>query len=208
MRCAANSQFKKTLALSSTIISLDILTDVMIIAIPICVLWKVKIVTRQKVLLGGSLCLSICMIIAALIRFSGIGVAGTSIDITWGVFWQFIEGCIAISMVSLTAFRSLFINDGFKLPQKKAKPMWSSREWIRNRKLREAKKNEIDNNLPAIPSATLTGMRTLIRGGSHPTLTTQTSVDERHFGGSRTLGGVPEYDPRGTMEDCKDFDHV
>lgn len=57
VQCATNSQYKKTLALTSTIISLDILTDIMIIAIPICGLWKVKIVTRQKVLLEG-LCVS------------------------------------------------------------------------------------------------------------------------------------------------------
>lgn len=202
MQCAANSQFQKTLALSSTIISLDILTDILIIAIPIRVLWKVKIVTRQKILLGGSLCLSICMIIAALIRFSGIGVGGNSIDITWGVFWQFIEGCIAVMMISLTAFRSLFTNDGFKLPQRKAKPMWSSREWLRNRKLREAKKNEIDNNLPTIPSATLTGMRTLISAASHPTLI---SVDESRLGGSRNHS---ENDQLGTVEDCKDSNNV
>lgn len=78
-------------------------------------------------------------------------------------------------------------------------------EWIRNRKLRDAKKKEMDNNLPAIPSATLTGMRTLIGGGSHPTLI---SVDERHSGGSRGLGGVPNYDSLGTMENCRDFDYV
>lgn len=174
----------------------------MIIAIPIRVLWKVKMATRQKIILGTSLCLSICMIIAALIRFSGIG-AGGSIDMSWNIFWMFVEGCIAVIMVSLTVFRSLFTNDGFKLPQRKAKAIWSSREWLRNRKLWEAKKNEIDDDLPAIPSAALTGMRTLTRAGSQPT---RTSVDEIHYyGGSRTHS---ENHPLRAMENCKGSNKV
>lgn len=182
--------------------SLDILTDLMIIAIPIRVLWQVKMATREKIILGATLCLSICMIIATLIRFSGIGVSG-SIDITWNIFWMFVEGCIAVIMVSFTVFRSLFTKDGFKFPQRKAKPMWSSREWLRNRKLWEANKNEINDNLPAIPSAALTGMRTITSTASH---STRTPVDGiQYCDGSRTDS---ENHPLRAVENCKDSTKV
>ena len=67
---------------------------------------------RRKLALGAVLCLSIFMIIIAAIRFGLCEIptrTGASIpDTTWLFFWQAMEACTAIIMVSLTAFRSLY----------------------------------------------------------------------------------------------------
>ena len=66
-------------------------------------------------------------------------------------------------MVSLTAFRSVFASQGSEARERNARPWYSSTV----AKLRRHKASSEDHNLealPSIPSATLSGMRTLIRG--------------------------------------------
>lgn len=130
--------------------------------IPVWVLWSVKIARRQKIGMGVFLCLNIVMAIIAIVRVAGIRHSG-AIDYTWIFFWQHIEVCVAVSMVSLTAFRSLFVSTG-QAPNKKARPWYSSQA----RKLRGAKGGSLPNGgheeLPSIPGATMTGIRTFIRG--------------------------------------------
>lgn len=67
-------------------------------------------------------------------------------------------------MVSLTAFRSLFVSTARQAVAKKAKP-WYSTQTLR---LRANKRGKLGSGghekLPSIPSATMTGMRTFIRG--------------------------------------------
>ena len=103
------------------------------------------------------------MAIIAIVRVSGIRHHGT-IDYTWIFFWQHIEVCIAVSMFSFTAFRSLFVTTSQEAVARKAKPWYSSTP----RKLRGIKgarlQNEGPEKLPSIPSATMTGIRTFIRG--------------------------------------------
>lgn len=67
-------------------------------------------------------------------------------------------------MVSLTAFRSVFTSQGYEGRKRKPRPWYSSTV----AKLRRHKASSIPYNLedlPPIPSATLSGMRTLIRDG-------------------------------------------
>lgn len=73
---------------------------------------------RQQLGLGIFLCLSIMMMVIAIIRmsgyrFNGIGLSG-SIDTTWAFFCLYLEACVAVIMASITAFRSLFIRGGSK----------------------------------------------------------------------------------------------
>ena len=62
----------------------------------------------QKIGIGVFLCLSVCMIMIAGIRLSRIYPGGTTIN-SWQFLWLEIEACIAVFMVSLTAFRSVFV---------------------------------------------------------------------------------------------------
>lgn len=80
---------------------------------------------------------------------------------------QIIENCMAISMVCLSAFRSVFVgtNAQSKEPQKK---QW----YVHEKNLRNPhnRKNWMDieseetETMPEFPRATMTGMRTFIRG--------------------------------------------
>jgi hypothetical protein len=94
---------------------LDILSDVMILTIPCWLLWKVQISMRRKVALGTVLCLSVFMIIIAVIRVAldriVISTGAEAPDTVWLYFWTNFEGAIAIIMVSLTAFRSMLGQD-------------------------------------------------------------------------------------------------
>ena len=145
---------------------LDILTDILVVSFPVALLWRVRITLRQKVGLAMSLCLSLAMVITAITRISGINLDGGAVDIVWLAFWQQQECSIAVIMVSVSAFRSFFVVSASNNASPK-KPK-SSTYW-RNRLLqkRSASSNDSEkgvNELPQIPSATMTGMRTVIQG--------------------------------------------
>ncbi len=106
------------------------------------------------------------MAITASIRVSGLKFRGT-FDVVWLFLWQQIEACVAVTMLSLTAFRSAFVASASARVQRESPntPWYSSTvEAIkRNRALRRHDE-ESSQGLPQIPSATLTGLRTFIRG--------------------------------------------
>ena len=143
------------------------------LAIPIRLLWKVQIKLRQKLGFGIFLCLSVFMMITAIVRISSLrvdttllGVPINAIDVPWKLFWQQAEACIAVLMVSLTAIRSIFMGEPSNSPP--AKPFYSSsRRWIWNRNNHDALDESTNgtNGLPMIPSATITGLRTFIHAG-------------------------------------------
>lgn len=110
---------------------------------------------RQKLGLAVFLCLSVCMIIMAIIRVSGLHYHG-KFDNTWIFMWQQVEACIAVTMLSLTAFRSVFVSGKPGVQNKKASP-WvpSTRRFFGNyRKSKASGQQRLDDL--TIPSATLT----------------------------------------------------
>ena len=122
---------------------------------------------RQKLGLGSSLCLSLVMAIIAIIRISGIRLPAGEPDIIWLAFWQQQECSIAVIMVSLTAFRSLFVVDASRQVRrpKYTPSYWKKKKMAWNRHKTSSDLNDPNfGNLPAIPSATMTGLRTFIRG--------------------------------------------
>ena len=64
---------------------------------------------RQKIGLGMILCLSLVMVVFALVRGGGMHLSHDVIDAVWLAFWQQNECNIAVIMFSLTAFRSFFV---------------------------------------------------------------------------------------------------
>lgn len=108
------------------------------------------------------------MIITATVRISSIRSSTNTIDITWFNFWQFVEGCVAVTMVSSTAFRSLFIAHVKQRTLKKRPHLNRNTFWNLKLKTRRNARTETEHdetlNLPEIPRATLTGMNTFIRG--------------------------------------------
>ena len=139
----------------------------LVMVIPIYLLWHVQIKLRQKLALGVSLCLSIMMVILAIVRISRFRSPASTIDFTWDIFWQFAEACVAVTMVSLTAFRSLFVAQATQRDSKKRS--YSSRKYLWEAKRRQdCEANEEGSQelqgLPKVPPQAATGMRTLIQG--------------------------------------------
>ena len=145
---------------------------------PVLLLWNVKISARQKFGLSAMLSLSLVMAIFAITRIAGTRLPGGPVDIIWLVFWQQQECSIAVIMFSMTAFRSFFV--GGTLKQAKA-PKAPTTYW-RNKNLfkrspRPSEEGHSDD-LPAIPSATLTGMRTMIEGSGRMDSKAGSSIDQ------------------------------
>ena len=133
-------------------------------AIPVKLVWKVQIAPRQKVGLGIFLCLNVSMVIIACVR--GFGVQADPVwDTPWTIFWLQIEACVAVSMASLTAFRSIFLAGTTRSEPRRAGHWYSpTYEKILSRKNKSKEgRNPKENPLPEIPSATLNGLRTYIR---------------------------------------------
>ena len=79
-----------------------------------------------------------------------------------GYFWLEVEACVAVWMVSICAFRSVFASAERKARSRKVR-LWHASAVAR---LRNADKLSGGthglNDLPTVPSATLSGMRTYI----------------------------------------------
>ena len=80
-----------------------------VISIPMILLWNVKINIRRKLVLWGILCLSIFTAITAIIRIAGGNISHGQVDSAWAIFWLQAEAAVAIIVVSITAFRALFV---------------------------------------------------------------------------------------------------
>lgn len=108
------------------------------------------------------------MAVVAIIRIAGLRVESASgqsrFDHVWLPLWLQIEASIAICLVSLTAFRQLFVSYGRKRNREPAKSRDSSKSGKLGCQRRKPKEGGF-GQLPTIPSATLSGMRTLIQGG-------------------------------------------
>lgn len=129
--------------------------------IPIRLLWRINLDFRQKLVLGATLCLSIVMIIICIIRISAIRIGHKSVDIVWLNFWNQIEACTALIIVSLSAFRSFFVTRESRAREAQNR----QRFWYMNKndRLRSAWRRR--DEPPDIPQATLTGMHTFMSRG-------------------------------------------
>lgn len=145
-----------------------------VISIPILLLRRTSLSTRQKLSIGIVLCLSTVMIAIALIRGISARVHGTA-DQIWSTFWVQFESCVATTMVSLSAFRQLFVSGGGPDGRKKGegrgaqvgrRHKGAEGASHRRRPLLWYKRSEASegSDLPRVDvGATMTGMRTVIR---------------------------------------------
>lgn len=161
--CSGSTANYRTLRDTGITTAMDITTDALVVSIPIILLWRVRINLRQKIGLSILLCLSLVMVVIAIARMSGIKLNSENVDIVWLAFWQQQECSIAVIMISISAFRSLFVANASKGPSPKdfSKPRYRNRLYL---KFTGSEKNT-GFGLPQIPGATLTGMRSVIRDG-------------------------------------------
>ena len=174
-----------TLSLTISITILDICTDIMsrgiyiivyhaasnislVISIPVILLQSSQIRGAQKVSLGVFLCLSIFMAIAAITRVAGYRLHGI-LDLTWQIFWQYMEACVAVIMGSSTAFRTLFTHSNSRVSDEEKHDVSSKmRKWLlrktKSSRSSEPEQGEVDRGfLPEVPLATFNGIRSFIR---------------------------------------------
>lgn len=78
-----------------------------VLAIPLSIIWRIRVPLSQKMILGCSLCLTIVMIALSIIRVSGL-VHVNAIDSIWSTYWQFLGFEIGVFLASAVAFRSFF----------------------------------------------------------------------------------------------------
>ena len=118
------------------------------------------------------------MIIVASIRMSGLHIGTVdTVDLIWELLWQQVECCIGVIMVSFITFRTAFVGEN---SLKKKRRWYSPGENMWYRKKRSTDDEHNIGNLPIIPSATLTGMRTFIQRNSETdTAHVESDVDER-----------------------------
>ena len=79
-----------------------------VISIPIILISKVQITLLRKFTIMGILSLSGVMIVLEVIRLVHGGMKYSQTDTVWVVFWCSLEASVAIIMVSLTTFRSIY----------------------------------------------------------------------------------------------------
>ena len=148
-----------------------------VVAIPIWVLWTVQIKRRKKLSLGIYLCSNVTLAVITCFQVSGLR-NGRTIDITWYSFWLQLQTSTAVSVFSFTAFRSLFTTEKSKLRARK-KNLWHPSPIRMLRRMTNDTwygGNQILSQ--SFPSATLTGMRTFIRGGRSVSIfDSETGVD-------------------------------
>ncbi|KAI4193928.1 MAG: hypothetical protein LQ346_003789 [Caloplaca aetnensis] len=162
---AGNSRVIRDTAAATAI---DVITDIMVLSFPIILLWEVRVDVRQKFALGISLCLSIVMIVVAIIRISAFRLTNGEVDMVWLAFWQQQESSIAITVVSISAFRSLFVaasvNGPIRRPFRQSVNEW--RRKVERRRIGPTTNDQempVFGTLPRVPSPTLTGMSSLLR---------------------------------------------
>ncbi|MCJ1307352.1 hypothetical protein MMC25_000998 [Agyrium rufum] len=178
--CTHEPALTRVIILASFSIAADIISDLMIVMVPIWILWKVQMRMQQKLGLAIFLCLNLAQAFVGLIRVATIHYYGT-IDQTWNYFWFHMEVVIAVMMISLTAFRSVFAANASRASREKNQsPGYKSSPWRKLRSSTKAsKESDQPQNLPTIPSATMTGMRTFIRGGKRAsTMDTEAGFNE------------------------------
>lgn len=168
------------------------LTVVPVASIPIIILRKTQIKASRKVGLLLVLCLSLVMATIAIIRVSGFTIGSAShtqvYDLTWQLYWQYMEGCVACIMASVAAFRSLFVASSSREAKKnEQRPSYSMRLRLIERIKQSRSKNSWEamsgdeDQLPAIPSATLSGVKTFIRRNNRSAgITTMVSALDPH----------------------------
>ncbi|KAL8646828.1 MAG: hypothetical protein Q9226_006694 [Calogaya cf. arnoldii] len=130
----------------------------LLIAIPVALLWRLRISLRQKMILMFVLGLSIFTIIVCIVRIAGARYPNGLIDSAWMVFWLQLEASVAVVIISLTSYRSLFVKDK---PTDKKSPKNHSTSYKRKLWSRE-KREQKGVEMPTLPNPTLTGMRTVI----------------------------------------------
>lgn len=108
-QCAAPSQQSFTRKTFYWHAAADVLTDAMILSIPISMMWNVRILWQQKLALMGLFSLTIVATIVSILRVTLVTSNEHQPDSTWLYTWSNLDMAVAIIVACLASFRQLFI---------------------------------------------------------------------------------------------------
>ncbi|EED13966.1 conserved hypothetical protein [Talaromyces stipitatus ATCC 10500] len=87
----------------------DVITDLLILSIPVLMLWNIRISIGKKLILLAVFSATILIMAVAIIRVVINIDLDRSVDISWLYFWSFIEMGTAIIISCIASFRQLFV---------------------------------------------------------------------------------------------------
>ncbi|KAI9041834.1 uncharacterized protein KD926_006379 [Aspergillus affinis] len=82
--------------------------EIVVLAIPIAIIWNIRVHWMQKVVLTCSLCLTVIIIVFMITQASGLMHHGV-VDINWLIFWHLLNAEAAVFLASAVSFRSFFV---------------------------------------------------------------------------------------------------
>lgn len=149
------------------------LTCYVVISIPVIILSKISVSLRKKTYLALSLCLSVATVCTTIVRIVGLKVPGIkSIDIVWEVYWQFIEACVGVMVVSMMTFRTFFVQRAIKAKRASPRVLFSR---MYRRTFRRNYQNDVELPNESFPHPTMTGVKTFIDGAGKSTQESKSS---------------------------------
>lgn len=107
---------EKPINLSRSLVSLrystavDIITDAMIIALPLYLAFRVRLPLSQKLALAAVFSSGVLVMVFAVIRIILTNVSGEHPEVSWLNMWSQIEASIAVMISSVASFKALFTN--------------------------------------------------------------------------------------------------
>ncbi|KAL2835868.1 hypothetical protein BJY01DRAFT_252307 [Aspergillus pseudoustus] len=108
VECSAGSRKKLILTQAIVYYALDIISDILILAIPVRIIRKIRVRPSQKVALSLSLCLTVIIIALGIVRLAGLIYNG-AVDSIWSAYWQFVITEVGVILAAAVAFRSFFV---------------------------------------------------------------------------------------------------
>ena len=162
----------------------------LVVIIPIWVLWTIQMRTRQKLGLGIFLCSNVLLIIVSCLTVSGLRYHGI-VDVPWSVLGLQLQTSGAVLVFSFISFRSLFTTENPKFKARDIKKWYSSPILSLRKTGNDALFSGDQRHLPRIPAATLTSLRTFIRGGRRiSTIDTEIGLESHRSIPMQDLGQI------------------
>ncbi|PYH93316.1 hypothetical protein BO71DRAFT_355514 [Aspergillus ellipticus CBS 707.79] len=87
----------------------DIMTDLLILSVPACILWNSQMPLNKKLVLLGFFFVTVAIMVVAILRVLLSCSDGESMDISWFYFWTAVEIGTAIMVACIASFRQFYV---------------------------------------------------------------------------------------------------
>jgi hypothetical protein len=143
--CTSEEANNFTMATLRANMAIDVFSDFLIIAIPIPMLWNVRVPGKKKLAFVGLFSLSIITMVVAIVRAVSVNSSrdGSGQDnATFLWLWTAIQASLAVIIACLSAFPQLFVTSAAK-----KKPVWTPTDTYYKRITSRMKTNSNNNNM-------------------------------------------------------------